>query len=334
MTDRYGRPLLNARFAITLRCNFNCIFCHREGAGPVDSELSYNELGVIAEALSRVGIRKFKVTGGEPLLREDILYVIKAIREFGKGDDISLTTNGYYLRERIGGLVDAGLSRINVSLHTLNPEKFRVIVGVNGLVRVIDSIREALSYNLSKIKVNTVVLRGLNDNELWDIVRFAEGLGIHVQFIELHPVGRGKDVFSNYFTSINKFLEELNDVASKVLVRGELHNRPIYQLPSGITVEVVRPVMNPLFCAGCSRIRVTPDGSLTPCLNSSVRIPLKDIIKSGLSRDEKIGEIVKVVLSVNNLRKPSVMWPLDKAVDSEYARLLRLSNLKRRFKLT
>lgn len=300
----------------------------------VSEELSYEEIGIIVEALSKVGIRKYKVTGGEPLIRGDIIDVVRVIKEYGRGDDISLTTNGYYLGKYISKLVDAGLMRVNISLHTLSPYKFKEITGVDGFYNVIEGIKEAVNYRLNKVKVNTVVLKGINEDELWGIIEFAEDLGIHVQFIELHPVGKGKEIFSDYFASLDNFLNELSRASSKVIVRGELHNRPIYVLPTGTTVEVVRPVLNPIFCAGCSRIRIAPDGALMPCLSLNIRVPVKGVIKSALSRDEKINKLIDLIIEVNNLRRPSNMWPINKVVDIEYLRLLNLGNFNRGFRIT
>jgi len=334
LVDRYGRQLLNARFVITLRCNYRCLFCHREGSqNIVDNELSFDDISVLAEALASVGIRKYKVTGGEPLLRSDVVDIVRVLKNYGKAEDLSMTTNGFYLGEYIGGLTDAGLNRVNISLHTLRSSRYEVITGVKALDRVILNIKKTMQYSIDKIKINSVVLKGINDDELWDIIGFAEGLGIHVQLIELHPVGRGKEVFTNYYSSLEEFIKELEGKATKIVVRGELHNRPIYVLSTGVTVEVVRPTSNPIFCAGCSRIRVLPNGNLTPCLNNYVSVPTIDIIKSTLSREEKVSKLVDLIVKVNNIRRPSNPWPLRGDVDIEYMKLLRLGGLKKGFRL-
>ncbi|MEM4840145.1 MAG: GTP 3',8-cyclase MoaA [Sulfolobales archaeon] len=334
LIDKYGRPLLNVRFVITLRCNFRCIFCHRENSQVCDSELSPDELSILAEAFAKVGVRKYKITGGEPLLRDDVVEIVKCLKSYGEADDISITTNGFYLREHINKLVEGGLNRINVSLHSLRPSRFEFVTGVNALERVVLGIKESLNYSLSKIKLNFVALKGVNEDEVWDIIRFAEGLGIHVQLIELHPVGRGRDVFSNYYASLSEILTDLREKAVKIIIRGELHNRPIYVLPSGTTVEVVRPVLNPIFCAGCSRIRVSPNGALIPCLNSDEVFPTTHIIKEGSCRDKKVGEVVDLILRVNNIRRPHALWPIKSDIEYEYLSLMKLGNTVRKFTLT
>lgn len=322
------------RFVVTLRCNFKCIFCHRENSQVCGDELSPDELSILAEAFARVGVRKYKITGGEPLLRDDVVEVVKCLRGYGGADDVSMTTNGFYLGERINKLVEGGLDRINVSLHSLRPSRFEFITGVNALERVVSGIKESLNYSLSKIKLNFVTLKGINEDEVWDVIKFAEDLGIHVQLIELHPVGRGKNLFSNYYASLSGVLADLREKAVKVMIRGELHNRPIYVLPSGTTVEVVRPVLNPIFCAGCSRIRVSPNGALIPCLNSDASFPTAHIIKGELCRDRKVDEVVKLILRVNSIRRPHALWPIKSDIEYEYLNLMKLGNPVRRFTLT
>ncbi len=333
LIDRYGRQLLNARFVITLRCNFRCIFCHRENSQEREAELSSDELSVLAEAFAKLNIRKYKITGGEPLLRDDVAKIVEVLSIYGEAEDISMTSNGFYLKEHISKLLDAGLNRVNVSLHSMKPERFEFITGVNALEKVVSGIKEALNHGIGKIKINFVALRGINEDEVWDIIKFAEGLGIHVQLIELHPVGRGKDLFNDYYASLSNVLKYLHEKASKVMVRGELHNRPIYVLPSGTSVEVVRPVLNSIFCAGCSRIRVSPAGNLMPCLNSDLRIPTADIIKKDVERGEKVDEITKIVLKVNNLRKPYTLWPIKGDVEHEYLNLIKLYGRAKTFRL-
>ncbi len=334
LIDRYGRQLINARLVITLRCNFRCVFCHRENSQGDENELSPEELVLVSEALAKVGVRKYKITGGEPLLREDVVEIVRGLRKYGKAEEVSMTTNGFLLKERVGDLVEAGLDRVNVSLHSLKPGRFGFITGVNALEKVTSGIREAANHNMSKVKINFVALKGVNEDEIWDIVRFSESLGIHVQLIELHPVGRGRSLFNGYYMSLSKFLKELHEKASKVVIRGELHNRPIYVLPSGTTVEVVRPVLNPIFCAGCSRIRVSPDGAIVPCLNSDLRFPIANIIRSDIPRDEKVDKIVGVILKVNSVRKPHTLWPIKGEVDAEYLNIMKLGGFTKKFRLT
>ena len=236
-----------------------------------------------------------------------------------------MTTNGYYLKELAGLLRDAGLRRLNVSLHSLKKEVYKKVTGIDGLGNVLEGISEALNYDYSKIKLNVVIIKGINDCEIWDIIDFADKHGLHVQLIELHPVGKGKHEFSKYHSTLNNIIRKIEELSSNMVVRGELHNRPIYYLPTGTTIEVVRPVLNPLFCAACSRIRVAPDGALKPCLSSDVSVSIIDIVRSHTDENFKINALIERIKQVNAMRAPSNMWPINIRLESEYMRLRRLS---------
>ncbi len=321
LIDRYGRRLLNARLAVTLRCNYRCFFCHSEGIESGTKELTPSEWGLIATALRLAGVESFKFTGGEPLVRDDIVDIVKEVSNCGKPRDLSMTTNGYYLEELAGLLRDAGLDRLNISLHSLKENVYRNITGCGDLSKVIKGIYEALNYDYRKIKLNVVVIKGVNDGEVWDIIDFAARHGLHVQLIELHPVGRGKHDFEKHHSTLDNIVKEIEEVSSKIVVRGELHNRPIYYLPTGITVEVVKPVLNPLFCAACSRIRVAPDGALKPCLSGNISISVIDIIKSDMDEDSKIRALIERIKQVNDARKPNILWPISIQLEREYMKL-------------
>lgn len=321
LIDRYGRRLLNARLAVTLRCNYRCFFCHSEGIESRTQELTPSEWGLIATALRFVGVESFKFTGGEPLVRDDIVDIVREVNNCGKPLDLSMTTNGYYLKELAGMLRDVGLGRLNISLHSLRENVYKKITGCGDLSKVLKGIYEALNYDYRKIKLNVVVIKGVNDGEVWDIIDFAARHGLHVQLIELHPVGRGKHEFEKYHSTLDNIVREIEEVSSKIVVRGELHNRPIYYLPTGITVEVVKPVLNPLFCAACSRIRVAPDGALKPCLSSNTSISVIDIIKSNMDEDAKIRALIERIKQVNAARKPSILWPISMCLEREYMKL-------------
>jgi len=310
---------------LTLRCNYRCFFCHSEGIGSSTAELTASEWGLIAEALKRVGVESFKFTGGEPLVRSDIVKVVEEVYKRGRPRDLSMTTNGYYLKDYAGVLRSAGLRRLNISLPSLKKEVYEKITGVNGLSKVLEGIKEALNYGYDKIKLNVVVIKELNDGEIWDIIDFAQKHELHVQLIELHPVGKGKQEFSKYHSTLDKLLREIEKRSSKIIVRGELHNRPIYYLPTGITIEIVKPVLNPLFCAACSRIRVAPDGSLKPCLSASASVGIIDVVKSNNSEHTKIAIIIERIKKVNNMRAPYNMWPINISLEKEYSNLRRLS---------
>ncbi len=305
MIDGYGRKLSVLRLIITLKCNYNCIFCHREGQINNAIELPAEAYGVIAEAASMLGVTSFKLTGGEPLVRRDVADIVKEINDHTRAYDISLTTNGYLLLDFIDKLKEAGLHRLNVSLHSLQRTKYHYITGVDGLYKVLKGIKEAVNEGF-KVKINFTLLKGLNDDEVPSLLHYAIEHGVNVSIIELHPVGKGKGIFSVYHDALdgvkNYIIKNFNNV--KILIR-EQNYREIYVINNGIKVELIRPVDNPYFCLGCNRLRVDCSGGLRICLNDpKVKASLLHIIKSNMDQSEKVEEIAKLILKINRYRKP------------------------------
>lgn len=222
------------------------------------------EIERIVRVAASLGIYGIKLTGGEPLIRSDIIEIVQRISHIPGIKDVSMTTNGYFLAEYAKYLKEAGLHRVNVSLDTLNPEKFRIITGTNFHEKVINGIIEALRVGLNPVKVNMVLLRDINDNEVNDMIRFAEEKGLILQIIELERAGED-DFYKRYHTSLDNVEKELRDKAYKVIVR-QMHHRRKYILNNGVEVEIVKPMHNSEFCLHCNRIRLTSNGKLKPCL--------------------------------------------------------------------
>ena len=302
--DRYGRPLLHLRISVTNRCNYACIYCHREGSWNdfklnVHRELTPEELRIIAKASMELDIKKFKLTGGEPLIREDIVEVVSAINEV-KPLDLAMTTNGYYLKELAHKLKDAGLKRINISLPSLRREVDREITGVDGLGRVLEGIKAAIEAGLNPVKLNYLVLRGYNEKEFWDMVGFARETGAILQVIELQPEGLGLQLFNTLHSDLADLEKKVRDRASKVVYRKYMHNRPQYYV-DGAIVEFVRPICNPEFCMHCTRLRLTADGKLKTCLfRNDIYIDLKPALES----TSPVEEAKKLIIKANELREP------------------------------
>ncbi len=305
MHDAYGRPLRSLRVSVTDKCNFNCIFCHREGQTG-SGELKVEEILLVAEVLREIGVVHVKLTGGEPLLRRDIVEVVRGLKRL-KYEDVSITTNGYLLQFLAKDLKDAGLDRINVSLHSLKRERFKKITNVDGLERVLSGIEKAIEEGLN-VCLNFVILKGINEDEIWDMVNFVLERGIGLHIIELHPVQKGKEVFDKHYWD-EKIEEKLKEMGARLEIR-DLHYRPRFVFNNGAFVELVRPVNNPIFCAGCTRIRLTSDGYLKPCLMREDGVYIKDILESELSKEEKKRLILEKVKEVNRMRRPSALWPL------------------------
>jgi len=266
LTDPYGRPIKSLRISLTQKCNLDCFFCHQEGEHSPGREMAPEEVSKIVETASKLGIRKVKLTGGEPLLRPDILEIVEGIRPHV--EEVSMTTNGVLLAEAAQPLKESGLDRVNVSLHSLSPQGFQRITGSNALEKVLQGIEEATAQGLTPVKINTVVMRGVNDNRVEDLIEFSRKAGAVLQLIEFQALERGEGLAGSLYYDLAPLERRLQERSTRVVER-PLHRRRIYHLEGGARVEVVRPMHNTEFCMNCTRIRLTSDGKLKPCLMRS-----------------------------------------------------------------
>jgi cyclic pyranopterin phosphate synthase len=268
VTDPHGREVKSLRLSVTQRCDLACPHCHREGQSPSTGEMTPEEIERLVRIAASVGVRKVKLTGGEPLLRADIIEIVSRISPLVT--EISLTTNGSHLAGMAQSLRRAGLRRVNVSLHTLNPERFSRLCGVDVVAEVIGGIEESVRAGLSPVKVNMVVLRGENDQEIQSMVDFCGDVGAVLQLIEYEAdrdTANG-GCFAERFYSLGGVEEMLSSQSVDTSIN-ELHRRRRYKIRANggfVTVEVVRPMHNTEFCANCTRIRMSSDGRLKPCL--------------------------------------------------------------------
>ena len=310
--DRFGRPLKIMRISVNHDCNFKCVFCHMEGEDPnIRNYLTAEEIGIVAEAASRLGVEKFKITGGEPTLRRDIVDIVREIKNRAKPKDISMTTNGTMLEKLAYSLKEAGLDRVNISLHSIDPEKFHIITQSKMLNQVLRGLETALEAGFKQVKINMVVMKGFNEQDIVELIELARKKKLIVQLIELHPVGEGKKIFSKYHTFLEDLEKKLEKEAKELKIRRDLHNRPIYYFRNGGAVEIVRPVKNPVFCAACTRLRLTADGYFKPCLvRNDNLVEVKTILREDIGREEKIEKVIKAILKANTLREPSAYWKL------------------------
>jgi len=299
LIDRYGRPIVGARISLnsSFHCNFKCVFCHREGVPPQEEFMTPEEIERVVRILKRLGVRYVKLTGGEPLLRNDIIEIIHRIKSTGI-KEVSMTTNGTRLYMLAHDLRRAGLDRINISIHSLKRWKFYLITGVDMLDKVKKGIEESIDSGLYPVKLNFVVLKGLNDDEVWDIINYSYELGGGdtniVQFIEL--ININPSYYKAYHSSLNWIEEKIRKEAVGFR-RRKLHNRPQYTLKNGVIVEFVKPMYNPLFCMGNDRIRITHDGKFKPCLlRSDNHVNFLDIIRNRGSDEEIIERLLEAVL--------------------------------------
>ena len=267
LVDRFGREVNQLRISVTEKCNLNCIYCHAEGYPFTPGrELEPREIGRLVEAAARLGVRKVKLTGGEPLLRDDLTEIVEILTGIPGIVEVSLTTNGVLLAEAARSLKEAGLKRVNVNLSSLRPEIYQAITRSQTLEKVVEGVNVAERLGLTPVKLNMVVLKGLNEEDIWKTMEFIEGRDIILQLIELEKVGVSQDFYRKYYVNLDEVEEKLKAEAERVEVK-PLHNRKVYHVKGGrVRVELVRPFHNSEFCANCKRLRVTADGKLKPCL--------------------------------------------------------------------
>ncbi|MBC8224532.1 GTP 3',8-cyclase MoaA [Candidatus Bathyarchaeota archaeon] len=283
LVDPHGRSVNSLRVSITQRCNFDCFFCHQEGESGPDGEATPEEIEAIVSVAAELGIGKVKITGGEPLLREDVVEIVRRISSHV--GEVSMTTNGYLLAERAWELKEAGLDRVNVSFHSGNPDVFCKIIGSDSYPRVREGIATAKDCGLNPVKLNMVVMKGINEEEIPRMIEFAKEVGATLQLIEYQPLEKGVTDWSDYHFDLKPLEEEFEARSSRVVER-EMHRRRQYHLVGGGVVEVVRPMHNSDFCMYCTRLRLTSDGDLKPCLmRDDNHVEAVSLLRNGGSRE-------------------------------------------------
>ncbi len=302
LKDSYGRPIRDLRVSVTDRCNFRCFYCLPHGeppAAPKEQMLSYEEIECATAIFVSLGIEKVRLTGGEPMLRRDIETLVSKLARIEGLDDLALTTNGYNLAERAAGLKAAGLQRITVSIDSLKRDVFKRMTGVDALDRVIEGIRAARRVGLAPVKINAVIVRGHNEEEVADMAAFAREHGVSMRFIEFMPLDSGHEWSHEMVVSGAEIRAAINERFLLVAKRTERGSETAtrYRFADGAPGEIgiIAPVTEP-FCGACSRIRLTADGQIRTCLFSKVEHSLRDVIRSGAPRAEVVDYIRSVVL--------------------------------------
>ena len=286
LVDPHGRPINSLRISLTQRCNFNCFFCHQEGEHSPGDELTAEEIEAAVSVAAELGITKVKLTGGEPLLRDDVVEIVRRISPYV--EEVSMTTNASLLEEKACSLKEAGLRRVNVSLHTLNPDGFKAITGCSDEDLVRRGVEAALRCGLHPVKLNMVVMKGVNSDEIPEMIRFSRETGTVLQLIEFQELENGAKYYEKYHYDLKPVEAELENEAIRVEER-ELHRRRVYHLGDGAQVEVVRPMHNSRFCAYCTRLRLTSDGRLKPCLmRDDNLVPFVELVRAGEPRERLV----------------------------------------------
>ncbi|MBV9453241.1 MAG: GTP 3',8-cyclase MoaA [Rubrobacter sp.] len=286
LTDSFERKMDYLRMSVTDRCNFRCQYCMPEDIEFRDKShiLTLEEMLTFAEACLQLGVTKVRVTGGEPLVRRGVVWLVEQLKKLGF-HEVTMTTNGFLLQENLDGLSEAGLDRINISLDTLQPEKFAFITRRNHFSKVWNAVMAALETPLSPVKINAVAMRGVNDDEIVDMAKLTFKYPIHVRFIELMPLNGDTDGsrFRSLFISGKEIVERASKELGELMeIEPEDPAAPADEFKfegAPGTFGVITPVSEP-FCARCSRLRLTADGKIHPCLLTDLDVPVKDAIRS------------------------------------------------------
>lgn len=299
LVDGFQRPLKDLRISVTDRCNFRCTYCmpFDEYVWIAKQEiLTFEEIERLARIFVGLGVERVRLTGGEPLLRKDLHRLVGRLAALRGLQDLCLTTNGALLAEQAPLLKAAGLKRINVSLDTLDPEKFKRIVKRGNLAKVLEGLFAAQRQGLRPIKINAVLERGVNDDEILSLVEFSRSHGFGIRFIEYMDVGNSNSWKSEKMVSKEEILERIRSVFSTTEVGREQGRAPAvdYRFADGVgDFGVIASVTEP-FCGGCSRARLTADGKFVTCLFSEVGHDLKTPMREGVSDEELRDRVISI----------------------------------------
>lgn len=300
LIDNYGRIAKKLRISVTDRCNMRCGYCMpKDNTKWFDTTevLSFDEIIRLSSIFANLGVEKIRLTGGEPLVRPSIENLIKSIAKIGNIKSIGLTTNGLLLQEKVEALKSSGLDSVNISLDSFKEDRFKMMTGVNGLEKVVNSIQKAKDVGFD-VKINTVVVRGWNDDEVVEFANFARRTGITVRFIEFMPLD-GSGIWRNDLVfSKMEMMEKLESNIGKVFPASDQEmSAPakLYSFSDRIgTVGFIPSVTEP-FCSQCDRIRLTSDGRFLTCLFESPGYDIKSYLRKGASDEELSHRLVRCV---------------------------------------
>jgi cyclic pyranopterin phosphate synthase len=287
MRDGFGRRIEYLRISVTDKCNLRCVYCMPEDGLPWLSRseiLSYEEIAEIVRVMAAMGLRRIRITGGEPLVRRDLTALVRAISRIPGIEDIALSTNAVLLAPLAEQLREAGVARVNISLDSLRPDRVDAIARRPGShAGIFEGLDAAERVGFHPIKINTVVMRGRNDDELAAFAAITRERPWHVRFIEVMPVGENLSVSANEFVSAHEMLQTVARIGDLEPVPGPAGNGPAtyFQFPGAAgTVGVITP-MSHNYCDRCNRMRLTADGRLRPCLFGTIETPLRDPLRQG-----------------------------------------------------
>jgi len=307
LIDKFGRPITDLRIAITDRCNYKCVYCRTGNDGALYADLPFADYLRMARLFASVGIKKIRITGGEPLLRRGIVGFVRELSQVRNLDDESLdlavTTNGHLLAEMAQPLKDAGLNRVTVSMDAVDPVRFARITRVpNGYDAVLAGIRAAKRAGLEPVKVNCVLLRGFNEDQIVPFGKFARDEGVVLRFIEFMPLEEDRVWSPDTVVTLKEVVERMSEFRPLVEIphaRSETARR--YTFDDGIgEIGIIAPVSQP-FCGHCSRVHLTSDGKIRTCLFSVWDHDLHELMRRGAS-DEELIEFIHAVIARKEAR--------------------------------
>ena len=302
-TDKFGRPITDLRLSITDRCNYKCVYCRTGNEGALYGDLPFEDYLRMARILIGIGITKIRLTGGEPLLRSGVVDFVRNLKQLSRSNghggplDIALTTNGHLLADLAQPLKDAGLNRVTVSMDAVDPDRFTRITRVpGGYDRVLAGIRAARRAGLWPLKVNCVLMRGFNEDQIIPFGMFAREEGVIVRFIEFMPLEEDRTWSPATVVTLDEILARMGEYRPLVEIphaRSETARR--YRFDDGVgEIGIIAPVSHP-FCGHCSRIRITSDGKIRTCLFSVWDHDLHAQMRAGAS-DEELTKFIRGVV--------------------------------------
>jgi len=298
LKDKFGRNIRYLRISVTDRCNFKCKYCmptHKFNMMNHDEILTYEDILFAANIFSELGVEKVRVTGGEPLVRKGILDFLNGLNDIKTIKEVTLTTNGSPLKKMAKDLRNAGVNRINVSLDSLRPERYKDITGGFDLERIIDGINEAKKAGIHPVKTNCVIIRDFNDDEILDFCEFSKEYGIVTRFIEFMPIGNSTEWNKSNIMTGKEILEIIKSKYEIIPQKKYGYDGPAekFDLKGGGQIGIITPISNH-FCNECDKLRLTSDGKIRPCLLSDAEIDIADQIKSR-DRDATIKAIAEAL---------------------------------------
>jgi len=276
MLDSYGRKVDYLRISLTDNCNFKCKYCSPEdNLDCREEKMTTKEIIELIKLFSEIGVKKVRLTGGEPMLRKDIIEIIREIKKIEKIEEITMTSNGFLLVDKLEELKEAGLNRVNLSLDTFEKDKFKAITGKDGLDKVLLAIDKLEELDMTPIKINCVLMKNFNSNEIGDFINFVFDRKIQVRFIELMSMGENVEWGKDKYYSVEDVLKEYKQLK---FYREEKIAK-IYKIPNSKgSIGFISPNSNK-FCSSCNRIRITSEGKLKLCLHSDKEYDLLEVLK-------------------------------------------------------